>query len=244
LINVELNMMNRKALYLIALPLVFTACKTKCVEDLGIHAVRSTTVKPYDEIKLSGPIKLILRQDSSFGVNVEADSSVIALVKTDVSGHELTVKLDDGKYCGKDSIIVSAGIGDLKKLTSSGAAKVYTSSAIHVNQLDLKLDGASKVNMDLVAGKLITSTEGSAQINLSGQAGSHTLKSKGTIELNAFSFITGVYDLNIDGVGKLKVNVLNDLNIKTSGAAEIQYKGSPKNIKEKQSGTYKLEKVN
>lgn len=237
--------MNKTALYLLAFPLLFTACKSKCVEDLGIHSMREVTVKPYDEINVSGPIKLILRQDSSFNVKTEADSSIIDKVRASVSGSKLELTLNAEQYCGKDSIIISAGIGDLKKLEASGATRIYTSSSINVNELELKLSGATKVRMDLNAGKLITNNmDGAANINLSGQAGVHKVISTGTIDLDAFGFVTGVYDLDIEGVGKIKINALNELKIKTKGATEIYYKGSPKNIQEKQSGTYKLQKVN
>lgn len=237
--------MNKTALYLIALPLLFAGCKSKCIEDLGIHATREAVVKPFDEIKVSGPIKLIMRQDSSFKVVIEADSSIIDKVTAEVSGHELNLKLDAKQYCGKDSIIISAGIGDLKKLSGEGATRIYTSSAINVNDLALNLSGATKVVMDVHAGKLTTTVnDGPASIDLNGQAGTHVVKSKGSLSMNAFAFITGVYDLDLEGTAKMKINALNDLKIKTSGAVEIFYKGSPKNIKEKQSGTYKLEKVN
>ncbi|HEY0177979.1 MAG TPA: hypothetical protein VGC08_16470, partial [Pedobacter sp.] len=63
MINVQLMMMKKTIIYLLALPVLFAACKSKCVQDLGIHATRDYTVKPFDEIKVSGPIRLMLRQD-------------------------------------------------------------------------------------------------------------------------------------------------------------------------------------
>lgn len=236
--------MKKTLIYLLALPMLFAACKSKCVEDLGIHATRDYTVKPFDEIKVSGPIRLMMRQDSSFKINIVADSNVIGLVKADVSGHQLQLNLDAKQYCGKDSIIISAGIGDLKKINADGAAHIYTTSLINVNELNLDLSGATKLMMEMNAAKLTTVTDGAADLTLIGQTGSYALKSKGAIQMNAFAFVTGIYDIDAEGVSKLKINVLNDLKIKTSGAADITYKGSPKNKSEKNTGTYKLTKVN
>ncbi|SEB15251.1 Putative auto-transporter adhesin, head GIN domain [Pedobacter hartonius] len=236
--------MNRKLLYLLIFPVLITACKPKCIEDLGIHSSRDYTLKPFDEIRLSGPIRLVMRQDSSFKVNVQADSSVIGLVKAEVSGHRLDLKLDAKQYCGKDSIIISAGIGALKKIESDGAGHIYTSSLISVGDLELDLSGATMLMMQMNAAKLTTTTDGAANIVLLGQAGVHQLKSKGAVELTAFDFVTGVSDLTLEGVAKLKINVLNDLKINSTGSSSISYKGSPKNLEEKKTGTYKLEKVN
>lgn len=237
-------MMNKQLLYLLVLPVLFTACKSKCVEDLGIHATRDYALKPFDEIKVSGPIRLVMRQDSTYKVNVQADSAVIEMVKVEVSGHGLELKLDAKKYCGKDSIIISAGIGDLKKLNADGAGHIYTSSLIHVNDLEMNLSGATMLMLQMNAGRLTTTTDGTASVALLGQAGVHELKSKGAIQLTAFDFVTGVSDLRVEGVAKLKINVLNELKINSTGSADISYKGSPKKLEEKKSGTYKLEKVN
>ncbi|MBB5623811.1 hypothetical protein HDE69_004899 [Pedobacter cryoconitis] len=237
-------MMKKLFLFSLALPLLFTACKTKCVEDSGLHSSKEFTVKPYNEIVVSGPIKLLMRQDSSFKVNIQADSNVIGLIKAEVNKNGLVIELDPKKYCGKDSIIVSAGIGELKTLEAKGASHIYTSSRINVNDLDVKSSGATTINLELNAGKLTTTTDGEAHINLIGQAGVHQVKSKGVIQMNAFDFITGIYSLDVEGVGKLNINVLNELKAKTSGATTIYYKGNPKKVDENKSGVAKLEKVN
>jgi len=48
----------------------------------------------------------------------------------------------------------------------------------------------------------------------------------------------------VEGVTKMKINVLNGLKVKSSGSTDISYKGSPEKLEEKKSGTYKLTKVN
>lgn len=237
-------MMKKQLLCLLVLPVLFTACKSKCVEDLGILSTRDLALKPFDEITVKGPVRLVMRQDSSYKVNVQSDSAVIDMVKVEVSGHELQVKLDAKQYCGKDSIIVSAGIGDLKKLKAEGAAHIYTSSLINVNDLEMNLSGATMLMLQMNAGKLTTNTDGAANIVLLGQAGAHELKSKGAIQMTAFDFVTGISDLNVEGVAKLKINVLNELKINSTGSADISYKGNPRKLDEKKTGTYKLEKVN
>ena len=236
--------MNKNLLYILTLPFFIAGCSTKCIEDLGIQSNRAYTVKPFNEIKLDGPIKLVLLQDSSFRINVQADSAVIGSVKAEVRGQQLELKLDANSYCGSDSIVVSAGIGALKKIKADGASNISTSALINVEELKMELSGATALKMQMNAAKLITTTDGEANLELTGQAGVHEVKSKGSIQLNAFDFVTGTSDLNLEGVAKLQVNALNELKIKSTGSAGISYKGSPKKITEKNSGTYKLDKVN
>ena len=222
----------------------FAGCSSKCIEDSGNHIVRDITVSPFNEIEIDGPVKLVLRQDSSFKIAVSADSSIIDKIKTTVSGEKFKVSLDPMQYCGSDSIVIHAGIGALTRVKAAGASKVYSEGSLHVGDLAMTLSGATELNLNLYAGKVKTESDGAARLTLSGQAGAHELDSKGILELNAFDFVVAQYDIDIQGTGKSNINVLNDLKVKTSGSSTIYYKGNPKNVSDKKSGTSKLEKVN
>lgn len=224
---------------------VFVAgCGGKCVEDSGIRAHRASTVGVFDQIKVSGKIKLVLTQDSTYQVKVEADSNIIDAVKVVVSGTELRIELADEKYCGTDSILVFANIGELKNLALNGNVLLQTEGVLHVNDLNILTKGANALNLNLNAAKLSTKTEGVTQLNLKGQAGVQDLKSKGTLKMEAFDFVVGIYNLNIDGIGNANINVLNELKVNTNGTSSIHYKGNPKKVDEKKTGATTLEKVN
>lgn len=201
-------------------------------------------MKNFDKISVDGAIKLILMQDSSYKVQVDADSNIIAYVKADVSGSELKLKLDYDKYCGTDSIVVRAGIGELKQLELDGAVKVVGEGRIYAGDVKFNFSGSSDVSLDLSAARVTTEVDGVGKLALKGQAGIHELKIKGIANLDAFDFVVGVYDIETKGKGKANINVLNELKVRTSGSSEIYYKGNPKKVDEKKSGATKLEKVN
>lgn len=237
-------MMKNLTLIALFLPVLFAGCDTKCIEDSGVAATRTDSLKNFDEIEVKGSIKLILVQDSSYRVQILADSNIIAFVKADVSGSELSIELDHEDYCGTDSIEVRAGIGELKKLTLDGAVKVVGKERIHTGDVEFIMSGASDVTLDLSAARVSTSVDGVGKINFSGQAGTHDLRITGTTEVEAFNFIVGDYHIKIEGTGKANINVLNALSVETSGTSEICYKGNPKKVDEKKSGATTLQKVN
>jgi hypothetical protein len=241
---ITFNRMKNISLIALFIPVLFAGCENKCIEDSGNPVSRSVAVKNFDKIRVDGAIKLILSQDSSYKVQVDADSNIIAYVKADVSGSELKVKLDYDKYCGTDSIVVHVGVGEFKQLELDGAVNVVGEGRIYANDVNLNFSGASDVSLDLSAAKVITKIDGVGKLDLRGQAGAHDLKIKGTAKVDAFDFIVGVYNIETDGTGKANINVLNELKVKTSGSSEIYYKGNPKKVDEKKSGATKLEKVN
>jgi hypothetical protein len=240
---ITFNLMKNISLIALFIPVLLAGCDSKCIEDSGIPVSRASKVKSFDKIKVDGAIKLILTQDSSYVVQVDADSNIINYVKADVSGSELKIKLDADRYCGTDSIVVHAGIGELKDLSLAGAVKVVGDGRIYANDVDFSFSGMTDVTMDINAGKLTTKVDGVGKLALTGQAGVHDLKIKGTAKVDAFDFIVGIYNIDTDGTGKANINVLNELKVKTSGSSEIYYKGNPKKVDEKKSGATKLEKV-
>jgi len=227
-----------------ALLVLFAGCTSKCIEDSGNRIKKSAVLKNFDEIDLSGAFKVVLRQDSSYAVKIEADSNVINSVKVDVSGDELRIQMDEGIYCGTDSIVIQIGIGELKTLKTAGSVSIRTDGHIYANDVVLNFSDSSNISLVMNAGKVTTHMDGTNTLSLQGQAGVHELYCKGTATVNAFDFTAGVYNLEVTGSAKANINVLNELNVKTEGASEVYYKGNPQKVKEKKSGAAKLEKVN
>ncbi|EDM38184.1 hypothetical protein PBAL39_01177 [Pedobacter sp. BAL39] len=224
--------------------LLIGGCSPKCIEDSGNQIERTVKMDSFDEVSVSGTIKVVLKQDSSYLVRLQADSNVMKVITAKVSGHELQLKLENGKYCGTDSIVVYVGLGELKRLKTDGMVRVTTDGLLNAADVEINASGSSDLSLNLNAAKLKTKIDGVGKLSLSGQAGTHELKTSGNVQVEAFNFVAGIYDINIDGTGKANINVLNDLRVKTSGSSEIYYKGNPKNVKEKKSGATKLEKVN
>jgi hypothetical protein len=229
---------------LLFIPVLMAGCSSKCIEDSGVRIAKGTVVKPFDKIDVSGSIKLILKQDSAYLIKVEADSAIMDRIKVGVSNSKLTLTMKEGSYCGSDSIVIYAGIGELKELKGSGVVTVKSDGVINGKDLVMGFSGSPDVSLNLSVANLETNMDGIGKLNLSGQAGSHKLSTTGSSETLAYGFTAGVYDIKITGTGKAQINVLNELKVKTDGSSEIFYKGNPKKVDEDKSGAAKLEKVN
>lgn len=62
-------------------------------------------------------------------------------------------------------------------------------------------------------------------------------------KINAFDFVVGEYTIRSSGASHCKINVLKTLNVHSSGASEIKYKGSPSTVNNDKSGASSIEKV-
>jgi len=220
-----------------------SSCIINCVHGSGKQQSEDRKVGDFSQISISGGYHVILKQDSSFSVKITADDNLLKYIKTNVTGDRLRI-YSKKNFCNTGEIVVSIGVKNLEEVKASGAVEVESDGKIHTQDLRLKLSGATKVTMDLNAANVTTTGSGSTELYLKGQATSHNIDLSGSGNVHAFDFVVGSCEIQTSGVGESEVNVLNSLNVHSSGASEVKYKGNPSNVSNDKSGASSVEKVN
>jgi hypothetical protein len=215
---------------------------SNCIKGSGTEVKEARKMAAFSQIDISGGYDVTLKQDSSFTLNVTTDDNLLKEVKTDVSGDKLKIHTEKN-ICTSHPITIIIGIKNLEEIKGSGGITVTSDGKLNVKDLNLDFSGAGKVNLDMVADNVTTKGSGIIEMNLKGQASSHTVNVSGTGKINALDFIVGKYDLETTGESQCKINVLNELNVHTTGASEIEYKGNPAHINSKKTGAASIKKI-
>jgi hypothetical protein len=231
-------------IYLLLVILLLTSCDGfDCINGTGNQVAESREIGTFNQIETSGSLKIVLSQDSISSVRIIADDNIQKEIRTRLSGS--TLKIDfDGNFCDPGPVTVFLSSKDYQKIESSGSVEVLSEGNLNLNDLDLNLQGSSKVMLDLNVKSLLTSTSGSSDIVLKGQAGSHELDMTGSSSLEALDFIVGEYRISSTGASKSRINVLNTLEVNSRGASDVQYKGKPSRIKKDESGASVVRSIN
>jgi hypothetical protein len=231
-------------IYLFLVILLLTSCDGfDCINGTGNQVAESREIGTFNQIETSGSLKIVLSQDSISSVRIIADDNIQKEIRTRLSGS--TLKIDfDGNFCDPGPVTVFLSSKDYQKIESSGSVEVLSEGNLNLNDLDLNLQGSSKVMLDLNVKSLLTSTSGSSEIVLKGQAGSHELDMTGSSSLEALDFIVGEYRISSTGASKSRINVLNTLEVNSRGASDVQYKGKPSRIKKDESGASVVRSIN
>lgn len=228
-------------LALIVSSLIFYACdNNKCIQAEGDIKQEQRNIEDFSKLELSGAFKVLISQDSFSIMKINAPENVISQVKSRVSGKTLKIEMENN-VCDDGIIEITLSSKIWESIRSSGASEIYSTNLINAENLDVSLSGASKVNLNLAASRLKTRASGSSEINYSGQCGEHIVDVSGSNQINAFDFIVSDYKIETSGASKININVLKLLDVKSSGASEILYKGSPKNISNNQDGSSSLQ---
>ncbi|MGZ3929605.1 MAG: GIN domain-containing protein, partial [Mucilaginibacter sp.] len=72
----------------------------------------------------------------------------------------------------------------------------------------------------------------------------HKLVAIGSGKIYALDFVVGNYDIQTTGASECQINVLHELNVNTTGAADIKYRGNPTNVNSSKTGSASITKIN
>lgn len=219
-----------------------SACDNECVKGSGKEASADHKVENFTKLKISGGYKVILKQDSSLSVHVTGDDNLLSYLKIENSGDELRIS-SKTNFCSSHDFTLTIGVKKLEAIENSGAIEMSNQDTLRTGNLEMRFNGASKVDMNINADRLTTRGAGSTEVKLKGQASTHNVKMTGSGSLNAFDFVVGSYDIETTGAVDSKINVLKDLNVHSTGAASVQYKGNPSNVSTTKTGAADVKKV-
>jgi hypothetical protein len=219
------------------------SCRLGCVKGSGNHVTQNLKVDKFSNIYIEGGFKVVLKQDSSYKVSIDADDNLQQYIHTESDGGELHIH-SRKNLCSSGEMVINIGVANLEELRGSGAVDFTSDGKLNTKDLKIRLNGAGKVDMDLTAANVIIEGSGSNEITLKGQATSNKVDLMGAGKILALDFVVGSYDIHTTGSSHCEINVLNSLDVNTTGASEIQYRGNPSHVNSSKTGASSLTKVN
>jgi len=222
---------------------IISSCKMSCTKGSGHVVSENRKVADFTKLDISGSYNVELVQDSSLNVSISVDDNLLKQISTEVSGDKLNIKTENN-ICPSGQIVVTIGVRNLDEIDQSGAINLTTKGKLVTKNLGMNLAGSGNLTMNLDAANLNTTASGTVELNLKGQATSHSMNLSGEGKIHAFDFVVGNYDLETSGAGDFEINVLHELTVNSSGATAVKYKGNPTTINNKKSGVSTITKVN
>lgn len=222
---------------------LFSSCRFGCLKGSGHQITEQHKMGSFTRLDISGSFRIVLKQDSSLNVSITADDNLMKYIHTSNEGDKLRI-YSKKNLCGSGEMLLNIGVKNLEEIKASGGNNLITDGKLNTKDLHMLLNGASKVDMDLNAANVFTEGSGSTDMNLKGQASSHKIEFAGSGKVNALDFVVGSYDIETTGASDCNINVLKDLNVNTTGAADIKYRGNPTSVNTNKTGAASVTKIN
>lgn len=164
-------------------------------------------VNAFTKINSEGTFIVNISQGPTQSLEIIADDNIISRVKTQVSGDQLNLYLDDGNY--KNTYLeANITIPDLKGLRNEGTGDITV----------FELQSAGTLDIENI---------GTATIMIAGYTDNLNISNQGSGTINCAEFMTANTLVNIEGSGDCEVHCTESLNVTIEGSGSVYYKGSP-----------------
>ncbi|QHT70708.1 DUF2807 domain-containing protein [Rhodocytophaga rosea] len=193
----------------------------------------------FDKVELSGPFEIHLKKGDQSALTIETEDLAPEDIITEVRNNTLHVELADKKFKYKDfdsKSVVYLTYTQLKRLSWNGAGNIKTESVLEADKFELDISGAGNVNMDLKVNTLSVDMSGAGNVEMKGQARTQTIQMSGAGNYNGFELKSEKANVELSGVGNVRVYTTEELNASASGVGAIRYKGNPRNVIKNSSG--------
>jgi len=233
-------------LLLLGIVLMVSSCSDFCGDSVcgsGSILSEKREVAYFHSIEIRAACQVLFEKDVQQELIVEAEQNILPLIKTWVR-NDGTLIIENERCCDSiKGVTVYASLLEIRSFVIVGTGKVIGQQPFSTGELNLRLDGAGTIEMNVNTKNVYSTINGAGHIGLSGSAESHRVKINGAGNLDALDFVTSVYELTIIGAGYCHIYVTDVLDVVLVGAGVVYYKGEPKVINSQITGAGKLVKL-
>ncbi|HKJ43303.1 MAG TPA: head GIN domain-containing protein [Sunxiuqinia sp.] len=215
--------------------------------SLNVQAENENRKVPsFSEISLRVSANLHLKQGDKQSVEVNAKSSTLDELITEVKGRELVIRFAAKNYIWKDfnpgKIDIYVTVPEIDKLALSGSGNIQNDGPIKSRILDLAVSGSGNINLDNLTSdrvKVMISGSGNVSLNGSNQAEDLSVNISGSGAYKGIDFKADDVNVRIAGSGNADVYTDENLEVRIAGSGDVTYKGNP-NINQSTVGSGKV----
>lgn len=220
------------------------SCNTyNIIEGSGIVQTEYRRTPYFNRLELYFPAEVILRQGTAKDIEIVAESNIINLVISRVSGNTLILD-DNGRLRGINNIKIYIQVPDINAVYVSGSGKVISDNKIFSKNMSLRLSGSGLIDMALdVKNDLEADLSGSGLIFLEGDTYNGIYDVSGSGKIESFDMHTDNSDVVISSSGRCETTALNNLDVSISGSGSVWFRGNPR-ISKYISGSGKIFNAN
>jgi len=191
----------------------------------GQHQVERRDIGAVSGLDVNGPLEVEVRVGPAPSLQLDADSNLLAMVKTDSSGDRLRIWVD-GSIRGSNPVHVVYTTPRLSRIDSSGSGTLAV-SGLNGGALNVSQNGSRSTELSGAVGRLDVSVNGSGGVNAAGlDSGNTTASLHGSGRLDLGQLRGGVVNLEVHGSGGVRASgTAHTLNVRLHGSGSADLAG-------------------
>lgn len=229
----ETQMIMKYLIFYLILIFGFISCNTDesiilPEKVVGNGEVETVFIQPdsFYELEVQDEFYITLVQDSSFNIELSAESNIIPHINIYNDGSRLIVKNNDNdEFIANEKIEITIHHIGLDEVFLCAAGSITGENS--ANHIKYTLSGSTNVNANINCYDFDLIISGACTLNLAGVAQQSYITISGTADIYAESLLFQKSYNTISGIGKLYLNVEKELHATIAGIGNIYYLGDP-----------------
>lgn len=224
------------------------SCKTHTtatqVKGNGKIVSKEMSIGNYSYMNVSGSCEVVYEQKTSSKpyLRYEIDENLQNNVDIKVRNNKLSIGMK-GRISNMPKFRVYTNSPQLYEIKITGSSNTTVKKITNSTEFNIKISGSGKVKAEkLKCNHVNVNISGSGGTTLNGKTYSNKINISGSGNVNAYDLKTKNSICKISGSGSAKIHVTDHLESRISGSGVIHYKGNPKTVNNKISGSGRLKK--
>lgn len=213
----------------------------KRIKGNGNVVTIERSVGDYDEVAMAGWFDVELVSGNEGELTLKGESNLLEYIKTEVKNGKLVIKVAKGVNLRpsnwKSGIYVTVPVESINAVSLSGSGDLVGKTTIRANNFSAAMSGSGDVSLVVEADEVDASLSGSGDINLSGSTTDFTVSVSGSGDIKAYDLEADFVRATVSGSADIRVTANESIDARVSGSGDIHYRGNPKKIKSKASGS-------
>ncbi len=184
--------------------------------------------EPFSGIKVGGASDVTLIKGDEYIVVIDAPERIQNKISVTVKGDILNISYKNIQLKNHEDLEFYVTLPELKTLNASGAADIKTSGETFTgDKLTIKASGAADISLNLDYNTVIANVSGASSVKLTGKTVKQKIVASGAADYIAKELVSDTSEIVASGASSVFVNVVHSINYKTTGVADIKFKGNP-----------------
>ncbi len=223
------------------LTVAISTAQWKRVKGNGNTVTVERSVGEYDRVALAGWFDVELVNGKEGELTLKGESNLLDYIKTEVKDGKLTIKQKKGINLKpsnwNEGILITVPVESVSGVSLSGSGDIVGKTVLKSDNFKTSISGSGDISLEVEAKSLDASMSGSGDLRLSGRATDFEVSVSGSGDIRAYDLEADFVEAQVSGSADIKVTAKEMLKARVSGSGDISYKGNPKKIDTKSSGS-------
>ncbi|CAM4195468.1 head GIN domain-containing protein [Zobellia roscoffensis] len=233
-----------KNFIVLSLVLVTCSCSAqwgKSIRGNGNVVSLERNVEDYEAIAVSGWFDIDLVSGSEGELTIKGEENLLEYIITEVENGKLVIKVQKGvnlkPSLRNNSILIKVPVESIDALSLSGSGDIVGRTTLKTPRLKTSMSGSGDITLDVDTDTMVATMSGSGDMNLSGNTRDFEATISGSGDIKAYDLIADNVEATVSGSADIKVTANEKLKARVSGSGDINYRGNPKKVDTKTSGS-------